>query len=598
MKKNAKNFNLSCSIYQILFRNNLLLKIDIKLFIECFFQNLSVYINLYKDEKIKISTEKRNPILFILVCLLFQDEYTDYREIIDNLFSLFIEKLKLFFGTISEYKAIRFLRNFLFQVSKIFGRREYNIENKRYFTILYKYDEKSKFYDRFSELSNKYFYPIIEYIFYHKIKYSNLILSIFFEISSHGANIINLDIETLLNKLYSKSNKYTLLYIKNLKASLSFLFSQIQTSPKIKDFLIRTIQGLNTVLQEDNNNINEYIVIVFSMIYYYVYEAKEKKLIIDETYINFNSFLCDYSSTILSSLLPILVDYKHKTSYYYSFLTFGFYKLLPQAIKNNMCQLYTNFQLTHTNDYIMITSLKFLIDQNPLWNFIYDTIVVVNPNQNNKRKSYCLYSDVQIKHISCRPIRSDVFYPMRYMFSLLVIDYNKVSFYQEKIYHMLYALSNNYNENKALELAIKLYKDMILPYENYIKNNLSDILSINETILKIYVQYVTYPFTNNIIFMTDCQEDEYKENSKIRELIPLYHELKELRENSKKIVRLIYLGLEKKENFIEEEDYLLNNFSAQLFSQFISFHFDDMCYSMIYARLNICYLLIKIILIL
>ena len=129
------------------------------------------------------------------------------------------------------------------------------------------------------------------------------------------------------------------------------------------------------------------------MIYYYVYEAKEKKLIIDETYINFNSFLCDYSSTILSSLLPILVDYKHKTSYYYSFLTFGFYKLLPQAIKNNMCQLYTNFQLTHTNDYIMITSLKFLIDQNPLWNFIYDTIVVVNPNQNNKRKSYCLYSD-------------------------------------------------------------------------------------------------------------------------------------------------------------------------------------------------------------
>lgn len=195
---------------------------------------------------------------------------------------------------------------------------------------------------------------------------------------------------------------------------------------------------------------------------------------------------------------------------------------------------------------------------------------------------------------------------------------------------MLYALSNNYNENfnmifhqihqivfqnillsfeegcdnfmfqdkvifplrEALELAIKLYKDMILPYENYIKNNLSDILSIHETILRIYVQYVTYPFTNNIIFMTDCQEDEYKENSKIRELIPLYHELKELRENSNKIVRLIYLGLEKKENFIEE-DYLLKNFSAQLFSQFISFHFDDMCYSMIYARLNICYLLIK-----
>ena len=94
---------------------------------------------------------------------------------------------------------------------------------------------------------------------------------------------------------------------------------------------------------------------------------------------------------------------------------------------------------------------------------------------------------------------------------------------------MLYALSNNYNENfnmifhqihqivfqnillsfeegcdnfmfqdkvifplrEALELAIKLYKDMILPYENYIKNNLSDILSIHETILRIYVQYVT-----------------------------------------------------------------------------------------------------------
>lgn len=65
-------------IYHVLFiRNNLLLKIDIKLFIEFFFQNLFVYINLHKDEKIKISTEKRNPILFILVCLLFQDEYTE-----------------------------------------------------------------------------------------------------------------------------------------------------------------------------------------------------------------------------------------------------------------------------------------------------------------------------------------------------------------------------------------------------------------------------------------------------------------------------------------------------------------------------------------
>ena len=625
MKKNTKCFNLSCSFYEILFRNNLTLKIDICQFIECFFQKLNITVNNYSDEICKKLEEKKlnkmNKIEYILVCLLFKEEYINYRETINNLFVLLIQKLIKNFETKYEYKIIKFLRKLFYQIGKILCKKQYNPITQRYSTIIYNYHEKKDYYNRFTELINNYLLSIIEYLFFHKIKRANFILSIFFEINAHNENYINFDIESNFNKLYQKNNKYTVLFVKNIKASLPFILSQMHTNPKIKDFFIKTIKDINNTEPKKTDHITKHYSLVLSMIYYFAAEEKSKNLNLTEIDKEYYNFLCEYSPNIMQTILPwinlsenaqIELNKVMRLLGYSSFLLQGFFRLLSDNQKEILKQMYSTYQLNNIHDYISYSAYDFLIDQTQFWNYFYNQTVRYEPNINIDIKPHCLYSNEIIKHLSLPHIPSIVKYSLRSFSSLLKIDYNNIDFYKKIIYNVVYTFTNNFKKSlhvifsvplriaqdvlknicdeeriinksfdnivyppkEALEFILMTYNDLILPYYDYIKKNILQISQIDSKILFIFTYFSIIVSTTNFINLSEIEEKDVKSNSKCLEYSHLFSEIEKFGQNFQEMEMIIINELSNIENKTKDQEELFD-LNVRNLQNNIYFHFGN-----------------------
>lgn len=194
-----------------------------------------------------------------------------------------------------------------------------------------------------------------------------------------------------------------------------------------------------------------------------------------------------------------------------------------------------------------------LLQYDDIWQFVYSSMISFNKNIKKKKKTYCLYLDKSIKNLSVKNLNRDMAAFILHFNSLFDLNKNNLEIYKKQIYFFIYAIVNDsHNDNirfmkkvitnvfdlvsgranetelnnlynktikypsiEIIDFVVTFYKDIILPYENYIRRN--DINHIEERIIYLYVQMIScIPIhCSNIFMIVKIKNNEFSKESQL-----------------------------------------------------------------------------------
>ena len=564
MKNSMHPFKGICSIIRIILSKNGKIQLEnLNDFIECYFSRLyqkingSTFINSYNSITKRNKKHRDNDfdVEQILVCLLFNEQFKDLRNVIDEHFKILISSIHMclkerYDENNGKIKIINFMDNFSKSLKYIFTRKNFdNTLNKNIYVPI-KNDINEDLINRFSEIYS-YLYIIIKKFLLFDIKGSGYILSNFFEILSIS-NKIKFDINEYLSILaFYKENTETQLFkfVKKLNNIIPLLINENYyfENKKIKSFINDIIPFLIDSISSADPRINTEILKIFSKFYLYTNDTKYK---------NLNPILEDSSVNIMKKIVKLFDLFTQKPNILYIFVL-SMFNYIKEVNKNKISEIFTNHLIDNEISSFRIKNFfefdLFNDDDNKrLFNFVYDSLIYMDTSNENEINEHFLIKNnntQKLKMIEVQIINKEKLKVYEQILSN--IDFNSFKIYENdkiknRVFNIINGLFNmkeknyyeipkvvlenlfssliepekdentkvkNYNNEKKLNMIIDLIHNLIEPYEKYtmnIINNYKEDIKYNERIIDIYIIILNSVLKNyKNVFINYNNEDNY-----------------------------------------------------------------------------------------
>lgn len=596
-------------VFSKILQNNSTPKIDMKLFIKCFFQKCSVILP-YLESKSNPSKGKDDNIDLIMIYLLFNETYLEHLSFTEKCFQIYINQIISLFDDSNPEVAVKLIKRFFKALCFIMCKKEYNDNKREYQMIIYNITNGQILYQRLWYIIKKFFLNIIEHLFYHKIKQANCVLSIIFELLSHSGNISNFDILpwfTILNQICQ--DKYNdLFYFKKFRTVIPYLLSQVKYNSQYESFIRNSVEQMISYIPRNINELTKQIYKNLSILYI---NCSEIKNTFNHSYDSLFLFLEEKSIDIIKKTLPLLKQLNKEKSFpIFQIFTFSLTKFASNKTIDNIKKISTKYILKKKDANLPQYGMDLIVNYHEIFDYVFNKMISIDLNRIFGINSYCLYKDERIKHLSLKLLKHET---KQFIFNLKnVFDFDRtqLKLYKDRIYLFIYALVNDYNEKKItfirhiltfvfslitinyedtgitklfkpkveypskeeVTFVVNLFKDIIIPYENYISIN--NIDEIDEHIIKIYLLYISClpVYNNNLYMIIDNIKTKDNESS---ELQKLYQELKSLIGNSISFTRSLLQKIKNKNAKIQSIKMLMETFYDEEQSYFYVKHYNQ-----------------------
>ena len=564
MKNSMHPFKGICSIFRIILSKNGKIQLEnLNEFIEYFFSRLnqkingSNFINSYNSITKRNKKHKNNDfdVEQILICLLFNEQFKNLRNEIDEHFKLLISSIHMclkekYDENNGKIKIINFMENFSKSLKYIFTRKNFDNTLNKNIYIPIKKDINEELINRFSEIYS-YLYIIIKKFLLFDIKGSGYILSNFFEILSISDKI-KFDINEYLSILeFYKENTETQLFkfVKKLNNIIPLLINENYyfQNQKIKSFINDIIPFLIDSISSADPRTNTEILKIFCKFYLYTNNKK---------YDNLNPILEDSSIKIIKKIVKLFDLFTQRANILYIFVL-SMFNYIKEENKNKISDIFTNHLIDNEISSFRIKNFfEFDLfnedDNKKLFNFVYDSLIYMDTSNENIINEHFLIQNnntQKLKMIEVQIINKEKLKVYEQILSN--IDFNSLKIYENdkiknRVFNIINGLFNmkeknyyeipkvvlenlfcsliepekdentkvkNYNNEKKLNMIIDLIHNLIEPYEKYtmnIINNYQEDIKFNERIIDIYIIILNSVLKNyKNVFLNYNNEDNY-----------------------------------------------------------------------------------------
>ena len=622
MKNSMHPFKGVCSIFRILLSKNGKIKLEnLNEFIEIFFSRLnqkingSTFINTYRSliKRNKKHKNTDNDAEQILVYLLFNDQFKNLRNIIDEHFKILISSIHMclkerYNEENGKIKVMNFMENLSKSLKSIFTIKNYDSNLNKMIYSPMKNNINEELIERFSQVYS-YLYVIIKKFLLFDIKGSGFILSNFFEILSIS-NKIKFNINEYLSILeFYQENTETQLFkfVKKLNNMFPLLINPNYyfENQKIKSYINNIIPFLIDCISSAAPKTNNEILKIFSKFYLYTNDKK---------YENLNPLLEEASIKIMQKIVKLFDLFTQNSNILFTF-TSAMFSYIKEENKNKISDIFTNHLMVNEIPSSRIKNyFEFDLfndeDNKRLFNFVYDSLIYMDTSNNLEINEHFLIQNnnsQKLKMIEVQVINKEKL--KVYEEILSNIDFNNLKIYEnekmknrvcniingllnkkEKIYYEIPKVvlnklfssliepekdektkCNNYNNEKKLDILLELITNIIEPYEKYSMNiiqNYKEDIKYNDRIFDIYIILLSSVLTNykNIfINFNDESFDDYPILKNQLKQINLYFNKQYM--NMKTILNLLITIFQE-----NKQSLFTNSKSEELFYDIFSSH--------------------------
>ena len=410
-----------------------------------------------------------------------------------------------------------------------------------------------------------------------------------------------------MEKLLNNGNNDSYTFITRVNSMIFFLLDNI--SEKNDQLLFNSINFMiQSSLQAEKKILYK---IMKNFIKLYSYGIKINNNIQDQSqYQLFLSGLSNNCVQLVSILLPINynISYEYEKKRMFVVLMRYIRTFHNQEKKEEIKKLCTNFYLQQkkTDKFNLLELLNNFIyeffDFDELWKIFYTNIVSFS-NKKNPILKHCLYQNEKLPYFSIKQINEETFLKIE-----SIEDYFDNSIFiskKKEIYQCIYCIVNQ-NETKYFSLIsiimkpifsmlsqtfsesngdyinfikykykfptkdqllfiLSIYEDLILPYENYIMNHLSEAIDNNILLIYLYLILNSLTQTHNYFFFLNQQSlNEILDD----EVLPLFINFNTLRNNSSDNVIKIAQKLIQTENKDNKVMELISKLVNRLFGSY------------------------------
>ena len=591
LKKNGKLY-----LSKDLEKNNELIRI----FIKYYFTNLNLYIiddssvknsnyssPMFHDSEVNKKKKKfDHSVIDVLLYLIFNTNLDNYSELILSNLKLLLNNKHLYIkektNTNIGKNFIKFISEFIHRlINSIFNEKKYEEDINKKIRYKIEYNKENEFkYNKLLDIIEIFSICFKKLFLYDNEGTFSCLQKLFNNIGNIDNNYMTKLIKNIDFQEYIKILKFfmenietkNIKFINNLQIILPFLLSEYvytnysEVKELIKDVIILTSNSISSA----NISFDVNVLIMFATNFY---EIKNKKIydslipIIDEATIN-----------IMNNIIGFLdlICIKNNTEFCIFMNSMDHY--LDEDNKNKISKKYADYIQNYEIESKYIKYYFNVINKNEheyIFNYVYNNMIYRDKSNDTKINDYYLYKekdeDLNIKYCSLEIFEKQI---DKYQNILSLLDYSKILISEKNIkhfYQLYYSLINKEETNfKKLAIILfksflnsfinskikeinneiiieypskddiilinNIYKKLLIPYEEYIKENLNkiEVNKIFEQIILIYtmlINIVSETKLNIILLLNGNIDIEY---------INIYKEYISIIKNSEQVIKQIY----------------------------------------------------------
>ena len=520
MKNRLESCMALCEVFKMLMKGDAL-KVDVNEFIEIIFSRAEQYIsgndNVFllkmspspKEMKKKYKRKSFGKNLeFIIVYLLFGKQFEKFRNVIDVHMNILIQNLQIklhekYNEDSEKTKILTFLSNLFCLISqKIFMKKQFDVSINKSIKKLINAQENIKLYERYINLIENIFWICIKKICLLEIPKSNFMLNNIIDIIKVAPKEISFSkFDEIVKYLKFLKNEVSRINTFAQKFSIMIpLFLLESNYTKHKDFFISSLTDVVEQISSGNPKLNFDILSIFTKLYTYLSyltETSPSYPLLKEI----EPSVVYLSEKIIKKILPILdIFIQNSKSYHLFAKSLSNYKPTKELLSKKITDYLINSEID--NKYIEFY-MTHIVNHEPIFKFCIEDIIYINEEGNYQIKKHCLYKNECIKQIEVTAYNEKKILFYKKIFEN--IDFSSFSYmkYKKEIYNIIFALFNQKNNkyfnvasalinnltsllqidfdsdkksltfpsNDSLQFIIDLYKEILLPYETYIKDS-------------------------------------------------------------------------------------------------------------------------------
>ena len=557
----------------------------------------------FKSEKKKQKNKTDPSVIDTLLNIIFNTNLQQYNDIILSNLKLIVNYKHLYIKERSNTKIaknfIKFITDFVHRLfNTIFYSKKYEEEINKKIKYEIEYNKTNEYL--FNKLLDiiKIFSTCFKKLFlYENTGDFSCLEKLFKFIGKIDANNNSKYMETLvknidfneyikilkffMDNIETKSNKFIL----KLQSILPFLLSEyIYTNfTQAKEFIKEVIILLSDSISSANISFDINILLMFATNFFDV-KNKIKKNKIYEPLI---PLIEEATIKIMNNIIGFLDLICIKNNNEFCFFVYAMEHFLDENNKKIISKKYADYIQNYEIESKYLKFYFSVIDKNEheyIFNYVYNNMIYVDKSNDTKLNEFFLYNEkdeelkINVKYCSLEIFEKQI---NKYQNILSLLDYTKILTSEKNIKHFyeIYFTLINKEETNFKRFAIVLfksvldsfinskikeendkilieypskenitliniiYKKIIFPYENYIKENLSkiEITKKFEQIIYIYFMLINIVTTTKLnIFLLLLEENTINFNEINIDYINSYKELYKLISNSKEIIKEIY----------------------------------------------------------
>ena len=569
-------------------------------------------------------------VIDVLISLIFNSSLKEYSDLIDNHLKIILNNKHLYIkensnSTIAN-NFIQFIKEFVQRLYNLFHAKKYEeqiykkirMSPLEYKDHEYLYNKLLKVIKSFNICFKKLFLFENNDTFVTLQKLFTFLSSI--EISDDYMKelLINIDFEEYLKILiFFKENIETksVKFISKLQTILPLLLSKYIYSnyPKVREFIKEIIMLTSTSLSSANIDFDINILIMFGTYFYDIKNKVNKNKIYESLIPLINEATIKIMNNIIGFLDLICLRNNSEFNIFISSMK----HYLDKDEQKKISKKYADYIEENEIENKYLIYYFNVIDEDEhiqIFSYIHNNMIYVDNSNNTKINEYFLYPSkdeelkINVPFCSLEIIERQVekyqnIFPLLNFQKILTNEKNIKKFYQiyftlinrdencfkklgiELINSLLNSLLNckikgynlitdekdliEYPSEESIKLLNNFYKKLILPYEQYIVEQIKDNKKENsskkiEQIMYIYIMLIqSISLTRlNIILMLNQEDSSLKEFKSIQSQLNIYKEYKDLIKNSLEVINQIY-------------EYNKNNDQKLFNNQNISVAFDN-----------------------
>ena len=558
----------------------------------------------FKSEKNKQKNKTDPAVIDTLLNIIFNTNLEKYNEIILSNLKLIVNYKHLYIKERSNTKVaknfIKFITDFVHRLfNTIFYSKKYEEEINKKIKYEIKFNKPNEYL--FTKLLDiiKIFSTCFTKLFLYENDGDFSCLEKLFkfigkiDVNNNNSNYMetlvkNIDfneyikiLKFFMENIETKNNKFIL----KLQSILPLLLSEyIYTNfTQVKEFIKEVIVLLSDSISSANISFDINILLMFATNFFDV-KNKIKKNKIYEPLI---PLIEEGTIKIMNNIIGFLDLICIKNINKFCFFVYSMEHFLDENNKKIISKKYADYIQNYEIESKYLKYYFYIIDKNEheyIFNYVYNNMIYVDKSNDIKLSDYFLYNEkdeelkINVKYCSLEIFEKQI---NKYQNILSLLDYTKILTSEKNIkhfYEIYFTLLNKeemnfkrfaiilfksvlnsfinsrineeddkilieYPSKENITLINNIYKKIILPYENYIKENLTkiEITKKFEQIIYIYFMLINIITTTKInIFLLLLEENTINFNEINIDYINSYKELYNLISNSKEIIKQIY----------------------------------------------------------